>query len=170
MDIGRSQDYALSEIFPVVYGDSQTVIYQWGYLAVRFMFERHRSDVDTMLAAARRGDYERWLYHLRDWIGKAYDEEWEAWLLDLPETEDDSLDLIELPERLSVDEGSSATYQIALAWEPSADVEVDIAVEGTGVEVVSSRGCVFRQRTGTARRPSGWRRTRTTTPSTKLPT
>ena len=139
VETGRSRDFMLSEVFPVVYGDGQTLVYQWGYLAVRFMFEHHLDDVDTMLAHFRAGDYEAYLDHLRDGIGTAYDEEWEAWLLDVPSAEDDGLDLIELPERLSVVEGSSATYQMALAWKPLADVEVDIAVEGTGVDVAPSR-------------------------------
>ncbi|MDE0191607.1 MAG: collagenase [Gammaproteobacteria bacterium] len=137
--LARSGDLKLSEIFPVRYSDGTTLVYRWGYLAVRFMFERHPDDVDTILAYFREGDYEGYLGHLRDDIGTTYDAEWETWLLDLPLTEDDGLDLIELPRRLSIDEGSSLTYRIALAWQPSADVEVEIAVEGAVIAVAPSQ-------------------------------
>ncbi|MYJ73728.1 MAG: hypothetical protein F4089_00960, partial [Gammaproteobacteria bacterium] len=139
VDLGRDGDLKLSEIFPVLYSDGTTLVYRWGYLAVRFMFERHRDDVDTMLDFFEDGDYDGYLDHLRDGVGTAYDAEWQTWLLDVASTEDDTPDLIELPRRLSVDEGSSSSYRISLAVAPSADVEVDIAVDGAGVRVVPDR-------------------------------
>ena len=139
VDLGRTNRFKLSEIFPIVYSDGTILVYRWSYLAVRFMFERHPDDMDAMLAYFRDGDYDGYLGHLNDVIGTAYDEEWGAWLLDVPSTEDDGLDVIELPERLSVDEGSSATYRIALAWAPTADVEIEIALVGAGIEVVPSQ-------------------------------
>ena len=138
MDVGRDGDLKLSEIFPVRYSDGTTLVYRWGYLAVRFMFERHHDDVDAMLAYFREGDYEGYLGHLDDGIGTAYDAEWAAWLLDVPST-GDGLELIELPDRLSVDEGSSSTYEVALAWEPSAEVEVAIAAEDANIGVSPTR-------------------------------
>ncbi|MDE0420264.1 MAG: collagenase [Gammaproteobacteria bacterium] len=138
VDVGRDGDLKLSEVFPVIYSDGVTRVYRWGYLAVRFMFERHHDDVDAMLAYFREGDYEGYLGHLDDGIGTAYDAEWAAWLLDVPST-GDGLELIELPDRLSVDEGSSSTYEVALAWEPSAEVEVAIAAEDANIGVSPTR-------------------------------
>ena len=130
VDVGRSGERKLSEVFPTVYGDGNTMVYRWSYLAVRFMFERHRDVVDGLLAYFREGDYDGYLRHLNEELGTAYDEEWAAWLLDVPATEHDTPDLVELPRRLAIDEGSTATYAIRLAAAPSADVQVDIAAVG----------------------------------------
>ena len=135
VDIGRSRDVMLSEVFPVVYDDGSTMVYRWSYLAVRFMFERHRDVVDTLLAYFRTGDYDAYRRHLRDEVGTTYDAEWAAWLLDVRVADDDTPDLVELPRRLTVDEGSTLTYRIALAAEPTADVDIDIAADGTDLLV-----------------------------------
>ena len=135
VDVARSGHLKLSDVFPVVYGDSTTMVYRWSYLAVRFMFERHRDVLDGLLAYFRAGDYDAYLRHLIEEVGTSYDDEWAAWLLDVPATTADTPDLVELPRRLDVDEGASSTYRIALAAEPAADVQVDIVVEGSDIAV-----------------------------------
>ncbi|MFD0638755.1 collagenase [Catenulispora yoronensis] len=51
--------YALSTLFQSTYDNSdETRTYPWGYLAVRYMFEKHPSDVAAMLAKFRTGDYQ----------------------------------------------------------------------------------------------------------------
>lgn len=76
-----TRNVPLSTVFNNQYSTSpQDNIYVWGYLATRFMFERHRSDIDAMLALARVGDYapgyRNWLDNVRN--GK--DQEFRSWL------------------------------------------------------------------------------------------
>lgn len=153
VDVGRSGDVKLSEVFPVVYRDGNTLVYRWSYLAVRFMFERHRDVVDGLLAYFRAGDYDGYLRHLTDDVGTSYDAEWAAWLRDVAATDDDTPDLVELPRRLAVDEGSTATYRIALAAEPAAAVRVDITAEGSEDIAVQPASLTFS--------PEDWDRPRT---------
>lgn len=73
--------YALSELFDTGYisnGGSPRV-YSWGYLAVRFMMERHRDELEQMLSFTRRGDYPRYQALLRGW-GSRFDNEFSQWL------------------------------------------------------------------------------------------
>ncbi|GAA3200453.1 collagenase [Nonomuraea roseoviolacea subsp. carminata] len=50
--------YALSTLFDSTYDNSDVNrTYHWGYLAVRYMFEKHRSDVTRLLGYYRAGDY-----------------------------------------------------------------------------------------------------------------
>ena len=135
VETGRSGDVPLSEVFRVVYSDGVTMVYRWSYLAVRFMFERHRDVVDALLVHFRAGDYDAYRRHLEEDIGTVYDAEWTAWLLDVAANEDSTPDLVDLPRRLAVDEGSTATYRIALATQPAGDVGVEIAVVGANLTV-----------------------------------
>lgn len=49
--------HSLSTIYQNDYNSGQTRVYNWGYLAVRFMFEQRRSDVSTILDYFRPGNY-----------------------------------------------------------------------------------------------------------------
>lgn len=52
--------YALSTLWQSSYANSdQTRTYPWGYLATRYMIEKHPADVQNMLAKFRTGDYSR---------------------------------------------------------------------------------------------------------------
>ena len=74
--------YSLSTIFDTTYanGDSDR-IYRWGYLAVRFMFETHQSEVDLMLASIRTGDWAAYETRTVAWAA-AYEAEFVQWLAD----------------------------------------------------------------------------------------
>ncbi|MFE0464040.1 collagenase [Kitasatospora sp. NPDC058965] len=72
--------YALSTLFENTYDNSdQTRTYAWGYLAVRYMMERHPDVVTAMLSHFRTGDYAGGyaVYHA---IGTAYDADFASWL------------------------------------------------------------------------------------------
>ncbi|MDH6108410.1 microbial collagenase [Kitasatospora sp. MAP12-15] len=72
--------YNLSTLFQSTYDNSdQTRTYPWGYLAVRYMFEKHPADISNMLSHFRTGDYAGGyaVYHS---IGTAYDADFNAWL------------------------------------------------------------------------------------------
>ncbi|MGH8076237.1 MAG: collagenase, partial [Lysobacter sp.] len=49
--------YTLSRVFQNDYYSGQTLVYQWGYLGARYMFEKRRSDVATILGYFRPGNY-----------------------------------------------------------------------------------------------------------------
>ncbi|MCX3061944.1 collagenase [Streptomyces beihaiensis] len=73
--------YKLSTLFGNTYANSDvTRTYPWGYLAVRYMMERHPADVAAMLARFRVGDYQggHAVYATR--IGTRYDADFDAWL------------------------------------------------------------------------------------------
>ncbi len=73
--------YALSTLFDTTYDNAdQTRIYNWGYLAVSFMMEKHRADVTTLLGLYRKGDWTGARNLLKSTIGSRYDSEFRSWL------------------------------------------------------------------------------------------
>ena len=88
IDIARTGQYNLSEIFANTYNSGQDRVYRWGYLAVRFMFEKHHSEVVQILAYLRAGNYDGYLNYI-DNIGSTYDSEWQSWLQQVESTTDD---------------------------------------------------------------------------------
>ncbi|MER7701743.1 collagenase [Kitasatospora sp. NPDC097605] len=79
IDSAARHSYRLSELFDTDYGD-QNRVYQWGYLAVRYMLEQHRSDVDALLAKWRAGDWAGSRALLKTTIGTRYDADFDRWL------------------------------------------------------------------------------------------
>ncbi|MFI9361608.1 collagenase [Kitasatospora sp. NPDC053057] len=72
--------YALSTLFQNTYDNSDTTrTYPWGYLAVRFMVEKHPDVIQNMLGHFRTGDYTGG-YAVYNSIGTAYDAEFNTWL------------------------------------------------------------------------------------------
>ncbi|MCX5207038.1 collagenase [Streptomyces sp. NBC_00237] len=73
--------YSLSQLFENTYSNSDTTrIYQWGYLAVRYMLQSHPNDVATLLGHYRAGEYEAAQTFLRNTIGNRYDADFANWL------------------------------------------------------------------------------------------
>ncbi|MER7585484.1 M9 family metallopeptidase [Kitasatospora sp. NPDC097691] len=73
--------YALSTLFDSTYANADsTRIYNWGYLAVRYMLQSHPQDVDALLAKYRVGDWNGARTLLKSTIGTAYDADFAAWL------------------------------------------------------------------------------------------
>nr|WP_315466946.1 collagenase [uncultured Undibacterium sp.] len=79
--IAAKKTYRLSELFDTGYekNNDSARIYSWGYLAVRFMLENHRDEIDRMLAFTRVGDYPRYQALVRSW-GTSFDAEFADWL------------------------------------------------------------------------------------------
>ncbi|MFF5207603.1 M9 family metallopeptidase [Streptosporangium sp. NPDC000396] len=69
--------YKLSQLFDTVYGQGETRIYTWGYLAVRYMFERQRADVGTLLGHYRTGNWNAARTFL---TSLNHDADWDTWL------------------------------------------------------------------------------------------
>ncbi|MFE9452096.1 collagenase [Streptomyces sp. NPDC006739] len=73
--------YRLSTLFESTYDNSDvTRTYPWGYLAVRYMTEKHPEDVQRMLAAFRAGDYAGGYAVYHDGIATRYDADFDQWL------------------------------------------------------------------------------------------
>lgn len=73
--------YKLSTLFQSTYDNSDaTRTYPWGYLAVRYMTERHPSDLTTVLNYFRQGDYQSAYNYYNNSIGTAYDADFDSWL------------------------------------------------------------------------------------------
>ncbi|WP_328956337.1 collagenase [Kitasatospora purpeofusca] len=72
--------YPLSTLFQSTYSNSDsTRTYPWGYLAVRYMVEKHPADVQAMLERFRVGDYAGG-YAVYNNLGTSYDADFDAWL------------------------------------------------------------------------------------------
>ncbi|WP_244215697.1 collagenase [Kitasatospora purpeofusca] len=73
--------YKLSTLFDTTYENTNTErTYRWGYLAVRYMLEQHRNDVDAVLAKYRTGDWNGARAVLKTTIGTRYDADFDTWL------------------------------------------------------------------------------------------
>ncbi|HSX62771.1 MAG TPA: collagenase [Tahibacter sp.] len=71
--------HALSTIFQNDYDSGTNRVYRWGYLAVRFMFEKHRGDVSGILGHFRPGNYTGYATFMNG-IGARYDTEFRSFL------------------------------------------------------------------------------------------
>ncbi|WP_035794621.1 collagenase [Kitasatospora mediocidica] len=72
--------YKLSTVFQNTYDNSDsTRTYPWGYLAVRYMFEKHPADITNMLGHFRTGDFAG-AYAVYNSIGTGYDADFDNWL------------------------------------------------------------------------------------------
>ncbi|MFE2724256.1 collagenase [Kitasatospora sp. NPDC059327] len=79
IDAAGRHTYRLSDLFDTAYGNEDRV-YRWGYLAVRYMLEQHRADVDAVLAQYRKGDWAGARTLLKSTIGTRYDADFDSWL------------------------------------------------------------------------------------------
>lgn len=61
------------------YGLTEDRVYTWGYLAVRFMFENHESDLMAMKDELRAGDWNAYQTRVNSWAND-YDTEFTAWI------------------------------------------------------------------------------------------
>jgi microbial collagenase len=71
--------YALSRVYQNDYNSGQTLVYRWGYLAVRFMFEQRRDQVNAILGYFRPGNYSGYATYMGG-IGASNDAAFSAWL------------------------------------------------------------------------------------------
>ena len=72
---------SLSQVFDAQYGMSESLVYHWSYLAVRFMFERHLGTLEDLLALFRVGHYGNAGYGA--WLASAraqYGNEFKGWV------------------------------------------------------------------------------------------
>ena len=80
-DLAKSASpLALSTIFQNDYNSGSERVYAWGYLATRFMFEKHMSDVRSILVHFRAGDYTGAYTTFMNGLSNTYDDEFKTWL------------------------------------------------------------------------------------------
>ncbi|MEX0171135.1 collagenase [Streptomyces sp. LMG1-1-1.1] len=78
--------YRLSDLFDTVYGQEEDPevnsnrVYRWGWLAVRYMLQKHPADVRTVLGAYRTGDWTGARTFLKQTVGTRYDADFATWL------------------------------------------------------------------------------------------
>jgi len=77
-EAGRAT-YGLDTLFDTSYDHDTNRVYRWGYLAVRFMIEHQRSDVDVIVGHYRTGQWQAARDHLAA-IGSSYNDQWHDWL------------------------------------------------------------------------------------------
>ncbi|MDQ0987630.1 microbial collagenase [Streptomyces sp. V2I9] len=72
--------YALSTLFGTDYSHDTTRVYRWGYLAVRYMLEKHPADMDRVLGHYRTGQWAAARTYLTSTVGTRYDSDFRTWL------------------------------------------------------------------------------------------
>lgn len=82
----RKDSYNLSQTFSTTYDHNSTRIYDWGYLATRFMFEEKRSDVNNLLNNLRVGQYVDFDNTLGN-LGPQYQNDFSDWLKTVESTD-----------------------------------------------------------------------------------
>lgn len=102
--LGKEKTHTLSEVFSTSYNDGVNRIYRWGYLGVRFLFEKHPEAVEQLLSYSRQGEYKQWVAYLKQ-IGPIYDEEFSSWLDEVSKDIDDTVtppSKVEKPQELII--------------------------------------------------------------------
>lgn len=81
LKLAAQKSFQLSELFNTSSNDNSGTerVYCWGYLAVRFMMETHREDIEKMLVLIRIGDWLGYQDLIRSW-GTNFDNEFHLWL------------------------------------------------------------------------------------------
>jgi microbial collagenase len=73
--------YPLSTIFRNDYNSGQTRVYNWGYLAVRYMFEKQRNKVNSLMGYLRPGNFTGYTSYMNgSSMGSSMDADFKAWL------------------------------------------------------------------------------------------
>ncbi|HET9049901.1 MAG TPA: M9 family metallopeptidase [Chiayiivirga sp.] len=81
IEAANPDKFTFSQLLDTVYSTDYARTYQWGYMAVRFMFERHLTDINTMIALTRQGDYAPGYQNWLDAIRNSYNAEFRAWVV-----------------------------------------------------------------------------------------
>lgn len=79
--LASEKTFKLSELFNTSSNENTggDRVYRWGYLAVRFMMENHRDDVEDMLKLVRAGDWKGYQTLVKGW-GTQFDQAFSTWL------------------------------------------------------------------------------------------
>lgn len=78
---GNPDTFTLAQLFDTEYSTDYARTYQWGYLATRFLFERHRDKITSLYAVSRPGNYNPGYRSWLDPIRTVYNAEFRGWLV-----------------------------------------------------------------------------------------
>ncbi|MFE4516005.1 collagenase [Kitasatospora sp. NPDC056783] len=178
--------YALSTLFDSTYDNADsTRVYNWGYLAVRYMLQSHPQDVTALLAKYRVGDWNGARTLLKTTIGTRYDADFAAWLKSCAADDCGSLPVDQAPLCASADirqydkncrrDGVAATtgnYAYSFLYLPAGVQQLTITTSGgtgnadlyynggswatTGSYLAKSAGAGNAETLTIANPPSGW--------------
>ncbi|MEK8029895.1 collagenase [Ideonella sp. DXS29W] len=70
---------ALSEVMRNTYDSGATRVYNWGYLAARYILERQPQEQKTFLPMMRMGDYDQYSTYIKG-LGTSLDKDFSEWL------------------------------------------------------------------------------------------
>lgn len=79
-EAGNPDKFTLAQLFDTEYSTDYARTYQWGYLATRFMFERHRDQITSLYAISRPGNYSPGYTNWVDPIRTSYNAEFRTWV------------------------------------------------------------------------------------------
>ncbi|WDE03218.1 collagenase [Thalassomonas viridans] len=127
----RKNTYKLSELLRTSYDHSSSRIYDWSYLAVRFMFERQMTYVNSILSELRTGDFSAY-DRILDNIGTSLDTEFAAWLQTVQSTTETPTE----PDNV-LENGQSVTIKSDGNEQPTYSFEVpggsaDLVIQSSG--------------------------------------
>ena len=138
--IGKD-NYSLSEVLATSYDDDANRVYRWGYLAVRFLFEKHPTEIEQLLGYARKGEYSTWSKEVQR-LGSDYDQEFTLWIKSLANDKGQEPESEERPNSDKITEmslNSSATYSAKKYQEhlfyidvPDRVTEFKVSIKGDG--------------------------------------
>ena len=86
--LAPTQAYLLDQLHSTTYDHSETRVYAWSYLAIRFMFERHSYDVGKLVSYLRAGCFDEYQTYLAHTLGATYNDEWLEWLMTVNATDE----------------------------------------------------------------------------------
>ena len=73
--------WTMSQLFDTEYSTDYDRTYQWGYMATRFMFERHRDLITSLYAVSRPGNYNPGYHNWLDPIRNSFNTEFHDWVV-----------------------------------------------------------------------------------------
>lgn len=82
IEVGRNNNYQLNDLFMNNYKSGQERIYRGGYLAVRYMFEKHAVEVNNILNELRQGNFSNYANTMLA-MGDIYNADFSYWLTEL---------------------------------------------------------------------------------------
>ncbi|QFI36481.1 hypothetical protein FR932_00900 [Moritella marina ATCC 15381] len=79
IEVGQNNNYQLSDLWVNSYASGNDQVYHGGYLAVRYMFEKHVAEVDNILNLLRQGNFSNYAGYMSS-IGDIYNADFSDWL------------------------------------------------------------------------------------------
>ncbi|WP_163835669.1 M9 family metallopeptidase [Spartinivicinus ruber] len=89
LDLAKTKAFQLSDLFYNNYNSGVNRIYRWGYLAVRYMFEKQQNTLQQMLMYFRKGDYDNYNNYLNQ-IRYSFNTDFYNWLDKITDTDGNS--------------------------------------------------------------------------------